>query len=110
MTSEVERVFLRNADENSSDEELVNCMKTALAVTAVRMPEYEKDLRIVMRYLESMLQLPNYKAIEIYTNGFQRIVEDSGLPGKTIGNINSGISIAVNSNYLWQEVNTGNGN
>lgn len=110
VTSEVERVFLRNADENSSDEELVNYMKTALAVTAVRMPEYEKELRIVMRYLESMIQLPDYQAIEIYTDGFRRIVEDSGLPGKTIGNIYSGISIAANSNYLWQEVNTGNGN
>lgn len=108
VTEEVERVFYKNADENSSDEELIMHLKNALAVTAVRMPEYEKELLVVMRYLETMVQLPENQTIEVYTDGFRKIVGNSGLPVGSIGKINSGISIAANSNYLWQEVNFNN--
>lgn len=40
----------------------------ALAIRAVRMPEYEKELPVVMRYLETMLQLPEDQTIEVYTD------------------------------------------
>ncbi len=108
VTGEIERLFLQQADENSSEEELVRSLKNALAITALRMPEHEKELLIVMRYLETMLQLPEDDAIEVYTDGFRRIVGDSDLPDVSIGKINSGISIAANSNFLWREVNTNN--
>lgn len=108
VTNEVERLFLQQADENSSEEELVRSLKNALAITALRMPEHEKELLIVMRYLETMLQLPEDDAIEVYTDGFRRIVGGSDLPDVSIGKINSGISIAANSNFLWREVNTNN--
>ena len=108
VTEEVERVFYKNADENSSDEELIMHLKNALAVTAVRMPEYEKELLVVMRYLVTMIQLPENQTIEVYTDGFRKIIGNSDLPVGSIGKINSGISIAANSNYLWQEVNSNN--
>lgn len=108
VTNEVERLFLQQADENSSEEELVRSLKNALAITAIRMPEHEKELLVVMRYLETMLQLPENESIEVYTDGFRRIVGGSDLPDVSIGKINSGISIAVNSNFLWREVNTNN--
>lgn len=108
VTNEVERLFWRHANENSSDEELIMHLKNALAVTAVRMPEYEKELLVVMRYFETMVQLPEDQTIEVYTDGFRKIIGNSDLPVGSIGKINSGISIAANSNYLWQEVNSNN--
>lgn len=38
----------------------------------------------------------------------KKFVGNSDLPVGSIGKINSGISIAANSNYLWQEVNSNN--
>lgn len=108
VTEEVERLFLQRANDNSSDEELVRHLKNALAITAVRMPEYENELLVVMRYLETMLQLPEDETIEVYTDGFRKIVGNSNLPAGSIEKINSGISIAANSNFLWREVNTNN--
>ena len=105
VTKLIETEFLSHVNENSTDEELIEQLRAAINVTALRIPEYKNELMVLRRYLEIMVQLPDNDTIEVYTDGFKQIINSSELPKSSIVKINSGISVAANSNYLWQEIN-----